>query len=185
MVGSLPCVCVHLQQHAVSGNVTFIPGLVCVCRVMSVFPLPHPPSRPRRVPSSSHRPGREPSQRHLALHDDTGVTEERGPRWRTSISTFHTLLHNMSAWLYLGCFFTTSGFVLTFFSSSKYRKWKIWLADSSLGNTLLFQMLGKEILAFRCHEGSRFVEKIYQFAMFVFSVYMHYRYTPSQKVSVT
>ncbi len=32
-----PFVCVHLQQHAVSGNVSFVPGLVCVCRVTSVF----------------------------------------------------------------------------------------------------------------------------------------------------
>ncbi len=158
MVGGLSFVCVHLQQHAVSGNVTFIPGLVCVCRVTSVFF----PSHILRLDLAASHPQR-------ATHGESRPTgtntwpcmttpEEHGPGWRTSISTFHTLCHNMSAWLYLGCF---SWLRVSFwlFSSSKYRKWKICLADSSLGNTLLFKKLGKEILAFRCHKVSRSVEK--------------------------
>lgn len=110
MVGRLHFVSVHLQQHAVSENVTFIPGLICVCCAMSVFffPLPHPPSGPRPVPSSlcnrKWTPSHHRIRKHLALHDNTGVSEEHGPGWWTSISTFHTLRHNMSAWIYLGCF---------------------------------------------------------------------------------
>lgn len=80
-----------------------------VCAVLrAFFSLPYPLSGPRHLPSSPHSPGQEPSHRHnckhLAMCADTGVTEERGPGWRTSISTFHTLHHNMSAWLCLGCF---------------------------------------------------------------------------------
>lgn len=60
--GRFAFLCVHLQQHAVSGNVTFIQGLVCVCRVTSVFfpPFPNilclePDAQPgmRAVPSAN------------------------------------------------------------------------------------------------------------------------------------
>lgn len=152
MVGVWPFVCVHLQQHAVSGNVTFIRGLACVCRVTSVFSFfSHPPSGPCHVPSSPHSPGREPSHRRHCKHLVVN-TEERGLGWRTSISTFHILCHNVSMdWF--GLIFTSLGFVSTFFSMSEVcKRWtiskprKIWFAHCSLDFTKC-----QEMLAFRCH----------------------------------
>ncbi len=85
---------------------------LCVpCYECFFFFLPHPPSGPRCVPSSACNPWREPSHhhKHLAWHDDTGFTEEHGPGWRTSISTFHSPPQYDSMTLF-GLFFTTSWF---------------------------------------------------------------------------
>lgn len=60
---------------------------------------------------------RDESRPTIATANTWPCTEERGPGWRTSISTFHTLRHNMSAWIYLSCF---SQLFLS--SSSKHRK---------------------------------------------------------------
>lgn len=102
---------------------------LCVPCYECFFSLLHPPSGPRCVPSSACNPWREPSHhhKHLAWHDDTGVTEEHGPGWRTSISTFHTLRHNMSAWLYLGCFSQLRGFIWTFFCQNITNERFVWL----------------------------------------------------------
>lgn len=187
MVGGLPFVCVHLQQHAVSGNVTFIPGLVCVCRVTSVFFPSHilrldlATSHPQRATRGESRPTVTNTWPCMTTLESQRSTGRDGGLALALFTLSATICQHGFIWVVFHDFFS-----FWLFSSSKYRKWKICLADSSLGNTLLFKKLGKEILAFRCHKGSRSVEKIYQFAMFFFfPVYMYYRYTPSQKVSVT
>lgn len=161
MVGVLPFVCVHLQQHAVSGKISFIPGLICVCRITSFFS----PSRILRLDlaASRHQRATRGESRPTVTNTWPGMTTRKSLRSTGQDGGLAFALFTLSTTCQHGFIWVVfHDFVVSFwlFPLSKYRKWKICLAGCSLGNTSLFKMLWKEILAFSCHKGSRSVEKI-------------------------
>lgn len=163
MVGGLPFVCVHLQQHAVSGNVTFIPGLVCVCRVTSVYF----PSHILRLDLAVYHPqcstwgGSRPTVKNTKTCMSAG--------WDGGLAlALFTLLPQVSMALF-GLFsrlrVSFRLFLHQNITNERFR-WHVTLRNARKR-------------AFRCH-------RVKMFAIFVFFFSVYTRYcAPSQKVSVT